>query len=306
MSSCNMNALIHECYKTFGNINMIVAMIMMNNGAKVFGGFPRDIISGKKSNDVDIILNISQTHSFDGNDFKETIGTQICQMFSEFNLSVTINETNIPPPNFNNNYFQKSTNHLTPLETVVLYNKPFEEMPYDSELLEQIINPIIALDHIEILGQINIGIWRKYKFNIDISININMKKNINPCVLENSLYLCGNVSHMLYSSASPDYIIIQMTNYIKENVKSMISLERTTEIIENLENGIITIYNLDKTKRIIRLGGLLTRGYHIKNINNKHFKMLITTLDLSVRKKKIIIDPDQQKKLTTLIKYVNL
>lgn len=307
MSSCNMNALLDEAAKTFGNIDLVVAMIMMQNGAKVFGGFPRDLISGKKSNDVDVVMNIPQTHVFDENGFKETLGTQISEMFSEVGLTVTINGAAIQPPNVDDDYFERSKLHSAAphLETLAIDDVFEEEMPSDSDLLDQIMNPVVALDHIEISGQINLGVWRKYNFKIDVSINVNLEKEISPCILENSLYLIGDVSNLLSSSASPRDIIAQMKKYVTDNVRSMISTERTPEIISNLEKGIVTIYNLDKTKRITRLGGLLAKGYFIQNLNDEKFKALIATLDMSVRRRQVTIDSVQQSNFTRLIKHIN-
>lgn len=297
--------LLKEDFRQNKNIHTSVISLLTNNDTSCFGGAIRDMISGKQSTDVDLLWKTGNTHEYDGNTFIDVFQSEITSKFESFGLTVSIEKTNIVSLGGKAGYFDsKNQNNTSDSDNDDDDDDDNECYENDDELLNNLLYPKVTPGHSEYTLTIEDSEENKYSTILDITFSKGIGE-VKPSVEEDSLQTRldnDKFIELLLSSDSPSVVLERLRESLIENCVSMIPYKDPTNLISNLEDGKVTVYNIEQVKRIIKLGKLVHKGYKIQNIDS-NLKTKVKMLDNSIYRGQEELTNEQKMYFKALCEY---
>jgi hypothetical protein len=255
------------------------------------------LIRKKPSNDVDIALVEKNNFSYDANTrkFTDKFYLNLCQIFAEYGLLLTINE-NSGGVKIDNVYGDK----LESDDEKVKEND--EDINFDLDQID------FKVDHIKYNFRVQCD-DQQYNFILDASFlnSFDELHAFKPSCYQDSLYVNEKFAlrDLINAKKSPVYTIITIEEFLSKNIKSY--LEKSPHIImSDIINGVIEIYNIDGKKLVLKLARfLLDENFNVKKTAELPNHIVeLERYKITHRMEYVKMSKEEQKKYTDLVVFL--
>lgn len=234
------------------DVNIPVSYVLLSKmpGNYLFGGMLRDIIRGKKSNDVDIVCERDEFNfCFD----QETM-TMTDNFFEKLRNAFNFGTLEKMEVAINNKYNSNQDDEDE--------DEDQEEKDIGDEIFDQSSTVFsFTVDHIKYKLKLKIDDEPKeFEFIVDVSFVPSMMEfnGFSPACYQDSLYVKSTPPSCL---SYDEYIV-----FLKSKLLTFCAERKTVdEIVDDLKNNLIEICNIETSKRCLKISRLVTTdGYKLK------------------------------------------